>query len=134
MKTLFIIVFFFSVYFMNAQSITLDDVNSKNIMELLTDHPKNKDQYHSKSEVTQIGDKNTVEVYNKSKQSNIQLSQLGSFNTTYFINPNVNSKPETKINVSGHNNHIDITGSNSISEKLIINLKTDDKMIFMRNY
>ncbi len=130
MKTLVLFLLLY-IGFANAQNITLDDINSKNIQELL----KGKNTtYNSTIESTQIGNANKIEVYNKSGKSNIELSQIGNYNTTFFVNPDVKAKPQTKVNVNGFNNYIDITGSNSISEKLIINLKSDNKTVFMRNY
>ena len=62
------------------------------------------------------------------------MSQVGNYNTTFFNNQNENQKTDQQINVKGSNNHVDITGSNSISEGMIINLKQNDKMVFIRNY
>lgn len=132
MKTLILFLLLY-IGFANAQNITLDDINSKNIQELLLKGKKNT-TYNSTVESTQIGNANKIEVYSKSEKSNIELSQIGNYNTTFFVNPDVKSKPQTKINVNGFNNYIDITGANSISEKLIINLKSDNKTVFMRNY
>ena len=132
MKTLVLFLLLY-IGFANAQNITLDDINSKNIQELLLKGKKNT-TYNSTVESTQIGNANKIEVYSKSEKSNIELSQIGNYNTTFFVNPDVKSKPQTKINVNGFNNYIDITGANSISEKLIINLKSDNKTVFMRNY
>ena len=38
------------------------------------------------------------------------------------------------ITTQGNNNIIDITGSNSISEKIQFHVKGDNMTIFMRNY
>lgn len=122
---------------LKAQSNSLDRITSQNILDIFPideGSPKKEMQYQTKSTISQIGNANTVEVYNKSEKSNITLSQTGNYNTTLFVNAETRSNPQTKINVNGSNNHVDITGSNSISDKLIINLKSDDKMIFMRNY
>lgn len=122
---------------LKAQSNNLERITSKNILDvfLITDISLKKDtDYQTKSTISQIGNANTIEVYNKSEKSNITLNQTGNYNTTLLVNAETRSNPQTKINVNGSNNHVDITGSNSISDKLIINLKSDDKMIFMRNY
>lgn len=137
MKTLFLILLFFLSLSYNAQSISIEDITSKNILNLTTSNANQSDKlqdYQTISQIKQIGNANTVEVYNRSEKSNIALSQIGNYNTTLFVNAETKSNPQTKVNVTGSNNYIDVTGANSISDKLIINLRSDDKVIFMRNY
>lgn len=121
-------------HFMSAQDISLNKINSSNILD-----------YYSRSQIrqsamenisidiaTQIGTGNLIEVIDKTP-SYIELSQTGNFNTTYFVNPN-NYPTNAEINVRGSGNYIDITGSNSISDGMKININANDMTIFMRNY
>ena len=135
MKTLFfLLVFCYSLSY--SQKIDISEVNSNNIIQLLLQQNTNAAPQvaTSKTENTQIGNVNKIEVYNRSQKSDMSFSQIGSYNTTLFINTEAVKNVETKVNVTGQNNYIDITGANSISEKLNLNLKMNDKVIFMRNY
>ncbi|QOW09444.1 hypothetical protein Q73A0000_03230 [Kaistella flava (ex Peng et al. 2021)] len=90
--------------------------------------------FTSKSSVIQLGNNNSALVYNKSKSSDLLIRQTGDFNTTLMTNTNPNLENKQKVNVEGDNNYIDITGNNSNSKEMQLNLKTNDKMIFVRHY
>ncbi len=118
-----------------AQNSTFSEINSKNILQLISTLNSTQEQkINHVTEILQVGKNNTVEVFNRSQKSNLEFTQLGNYNTTFFINPEAKKSAETKVNVNGFNNHVDVTGSNSISEKIQLNIKGDNKMIFMRNY
>ena len=138
MKKTFIIIAIFLTALYSAQKIDFNTINSNNVLTILNNITitENKDlqNYNKVSQMIQIGNSNAIEVYDNSKKSNLIMSQVGNYNTTFFNNQNENQKTDHQINVKGSNNHVDITGSNSISEGMIINLKQNDKMVFIRNY
>lgn len=134
MKNLIILFLIINCDYIFSQVIDLKNINSNNILEIIEKNSPINTKSNSITSVSQIGNANYAEIINKSGKGYIQMSQIGDFNTSYFINPYKNQKPETSVNVKGSNNHVDITGVNSISDKIIINLNTNDKMIFIRNY
>lgn len=119
-----------------SQNLSFNDLNSKNIIQYFDKKttPQTVSPEISLTQITQVGNYNTAKIIDNSIKSDISMSQIGDYNTTLFINAEVKEKTEATVNVQGTNNYIDITGSNSISNGMIINIKSDDKMIFMRNY
>lgn len=118
-----------------AQQIDFNSINSNNI-QLLFENQKSapKNISGSVTDIRQFGNYNSAEVYTKSKDNDLLLTQTGNFNATVINNQNAETSLKSEINVEGSNNYIDITGSNSISENIKLNFSTNDKMIFMRNY
>ncbi|MEG2508781.1 MAG: hypothetical protein RSA74_04990, partial [Chryseobacterium sp.] len=85
-----------------------------------------------KSNVVQIGNNNEVQIYDLNPKK-VSISQIGNDNKTVFIN--TSNKPSTAtINSVGNKNYIDMVGSNSISEKMKININDSNMIIFIRNY
>ncbi len=119
---------------LSAQNISLSQLNSNNILDFYRQTLVSQETgaVVSKDIVLQIGNGNTVELADRTP-NHIILSQVGDYNTTYFVNPN-NYPTNAEISVKGSGNHIDITGSNSISEGMRININANDMTIFMRNY
>lgn len=116
---------------MKAQQVDWDQVNSNTILNIITS--QNSDQGISYSSVVQIGDFNNTNLLLNSKTS-ISVRQLGDYNSLYFNNSFTDTQTKAAITTQGYNNMIDVTGSNSISDGLQINVKGDNKTIFMRNY
>jgi hypothetical protein len=56
------------------------------------------------------------------------------FNTLYFVNSFSDAETKTAISAQGNNNIIDVTGSNRISDGMQMNVKGENKTIFIRNY
>ncbi|MBE2274631.1 MAG: hypothetical protein IAE62_10250 [Flavobacteriales bacterium] len=134
MKNLILILLVFFYYPFLSQNLTFSEINSKNILNLLnTESIKNSEQ-GSKTAVIQIGDNNKANVYDRSKKSDLMIRQTGDFNTTLMTNTNPEIENKQKVSVEGNNNYIDITGNNSNSKEMQINLKTNDKMIFVRHF
>ena len=135
MKTLltFIVCFFFH-QFSNAQEISLRNINSSNILDFYQQNQNQQQQNQMKSIdiATQVGDGNTIQMQDRTP-SYIELVQTGNYNTTFFENPN-NYPTNAEIKVKGSGNYIDVTGSNSISDGMKININANDVTIFMRNY
>ena len=134
MKNLILILLVFFYYPFLSQNLTFSEINSKNILNLLnTESIKNSEQ-GSKTAVIQIGDNNKANVYDRSKKSDLMIRQTGDFNNTLMTNTNPEIENRQKVSVEGNNNYIDITGNNSNSKEMQINLKTNDKMIFVRHF
>ena len=119
--------------FISAQTITLNNINSSNILEYYKQTEiKNLSQIQSVNILTQNGIGNTAETYDKTPKY-LNLSQNGNFNTTYFIYPN-NYPTNAEIRINGSGNYIDITGTNSISDGMKVYINANDMTLFMRNY
>lgn len=114
-----------------AQEIDWDKINSRTILNIATTPNADQNRYHS--DVIQIGDYNRGDLLINAKTS-ITVQQLGDYNALFFINSFTDKETKTSIVTEGNNNIIDITGSNRISEGMQMNVKGDNKTIFMRNY
>ena len=134
MKNLILILLVFFYYPFLSQNLTFSEINSKNILNLLNAESIKKSEQGSKTAVIQIGDNNKANVYDRSKKSDLMIRQTGDFNTTLMANTNPEIENRQKVSVEGNNNYIDITGNNSNSKEMQINLKTNDKMIFVRHF
>ncbi|SHF23520.1 hypothetical protein [Chryseobacterium vrystaatense] len=121
----------FAVLCVQAQQIDWDRVNSNTVLDLITRQQTEQGLYGST--VIQMGDYNNAELSLNAK-TNIAVQQLGDYNTLYFINSFTDKETKAAVNAQGNNNIIDITGSNSVSDGMQINVKGDNKTIFMRNY
>ncbi len=134
MKNLILILLVFFYYPFLSQNLTFSEINSKNILNLLNAESIKNYEQGSKTAVIQIGDNNKANVYDRSKKSDLMIRQTGDFNTTLMTNTNPEIENKQKVSVEGDNNYIDITGNNSNSKEMQINLKTNDKMIFVRHF
>lgn len=115
----------------HAQEIDWDKVNSNTIFNLIARQQTDQSSYGS--DIIQIGDYNNAEL-SLNTRTNIIVRQLGDFNTLYFINSFTDKETKAAITAQGNNNIIDVTGSNSISDGIQINVKGDNKTVFMRSY
>ena len=134
MKNIFLIIAILVSFSVNAQSIDFSQINSLNALNIVSTSNKDLSEFISKSSVTQLGNNNSALIYDKSKRSDLVIRQTGDFNTTLMTNTNPNLENKQKVNIEGDTNYIDITGNNSNSKEMQINLKTNDKMIFVRHY
>lgn len=134
MKNLILILLVFFYYPFLSQNLTFSEINSKNILNLLNAESIKNYEQGSKTAVIQIGDNNKANVYDRSKKSDLMIRQTGDFNTTLMTNTNPEIENKQKVSVEGDNNYVDITGNNSNSKEMQINLKTNDKMIFVRHF
>lgn len=118
----------------SAQNISFNDVNSSNVLELYRQSQAGNMPQEMKSMdiMVQIGEGNIIQLIDKTPNF-IELVQTGNYNTTLFINPN-NYPTNAEIKINGSGNYIDITGSNSISDGMKMNINANDMTIFMRNY
>ena len=134
MKNLILTALFFCSYLFNAQSINFNNINSLNVLNIVNSTAPRSSENFSKTAVIQVGNNNDAVVYDKSKKSDLMIRQTGDFNTTLMTNTNTKLENKQKVSVEGSNNYIDITGNNANSKEMQINLKTNDKMIFVRHY
>ena len=126
--SVFALLIFLSV---KSQQIDWDRINSNTVLNVIAG--KNPDQMMSYSNIIQMGDANNAELFLNAK-TNISVKQLGDYNSLYFNNSFTDTETKTAVTTQGNNNIIDVTGSNSISDGLQIQVKGDNKTIFMRNY
>ncbi|GEN69530.1 hypothetical protein [Chryseobacterium rhizosphaerae] len=119
----------FTMLPLHAQNTDWDKINSNTIFNMITMQNMDQDLSH----IIQIGDFNNAELSLNARTS-IAVKQLGDYNTLYFINSFTDKETKAGITTQGNNNIIDVTGSNSISEGMQINMKGDNKTVFMRNY
>lgn len=130
MKSIVIILLLcFPMVFFAQQNISFEKINSQNILHL---YSEGKIIDNSVNTVVQIGNYNDVKVYDKNPKE-LTIVQQGDYNTTLYINAG-NNPTKASVNTRGDNNYIDITGSNSISEKMKININNSNMTIFVRNY
>lgn len=94
---------------------------------------QNLDPNISSSTVLQVGDANHAELSVNSK-TNIIVQQLGDQNSIYYNNAFSGDETKAAISAQGYNNIVDITGSNSVSDGMQINVKGDNMTVFVRNY
>ncbi|MCW1963789.1 hypothetical protein [Chryseobacterium viscerum] len=116
---------------LQAQEIDWDKINSNTIFNLIARQQIDQTSYGTN--IIQMGDYNNAEL-SLNARTNVAVKQLGDFNTLYFINSFTDKETKAAITAQGNNNIIDVTGSNSISDGIQINVKGDNKTVFMRNY
>lgn len=136
MKTfekIFITLAFISAAWLQAQNVDWNNINSSTALNMVSQMNLNLETANSQSLVLQYGNANNVDLTVNSK-TNIVIQQLGDQNSIYFNNAFSDKESKTAITTQGNNNLIDVTGTNSISEGLHLNIKADNKTVFMRNY
>ena len=116
---------------LQAQEIDWNKINSNTIFNLIARQQIDQTSYGSN--IIQMGDYNNAEL-SLNARTTVIVKQVGDFNTLYFINSFTDKETKTAITTQGNNNIIDVTGSNSISDGIQINVKGDNKTVFMRNY
>lgn len=123
-------------FWLSAQEISFDHLNSDNVLQLLNANAMASSENKIKGSQTQImqyGNGNFSEIAINSL-SKISAVQNGDYNFLNYDNSFTRDRAKVGITVEGNNNIIDVTGSNSISEKMQINMKGSNMTIFMRNY
>lgn len=132
-KLVYILPFPILIFFssnIRSQQIDWGQINSSNIIGIIAGQNPDIGSYTS---TVQIGNQNSAELFINEKTS-ISLSQIGDYNKLFYINSFTDAEVKNTFTTQGHNNIIDITGSNSISENMKMNIKGDNMTIFMRNY
>jgi len=118
---------------MHAQkSVSFEELNSQNVLQLFGSSGASNSGSGFTTSVVQIGNSNDVKILDLNPKQ-VSITQIGNENQTLFIN--TSNKPSTAtINTVGNSNYIDMVGSNSISEKMKINIHDSNMIIFIRNY
>lgn len=117
-------------FFAKSQQIDWTKINSNTVLDIIS--VQNVSQ-NSSSVVTQVGNSNNAEL-NINAKTNIIVQQLGDQNSIYFNNAFTEKEAKAAVTVQGYNNIVDVTGSNSVSDGMQVNVKSDNKTVFMRNY
>jgi len=137
MKTfekIFIVLVLLSTMLAKSQQIDWSRINSQTAIDMT--NTKNTDPLlltSSVSQVVQIGDLNNTDL-NLNSKTNIIVQQLGDQNSIYFNNSFSSKEAKTAITTQGNNNIVDITGTNSVSDKMHLNVQGENMTVFMRNY
>lgn len=116
-----------------AQSVSFENINSNNVLNMLSQISNNVDVSKNSAINMQIGNQNYAEIKANS-QTQLSALQFGDYNYLNFDNSFQKDKAKSTITTQGNNNIIDVVGSNSISDKMQIHLKGDNMTVFMRNY
>lgn len=124
---------FFCTFFKAQKNVSFEELTSQNVLQLFGSGNSTVNAITGfKSNVVQIGNNNEVQIYDLNPKQ-VSIGQIGNDNKTIFIN--TTNKPSTAtINSMGNSNYIDMVGSNSISEKMKININNSNMIIFIRNY
>lgn len=137
MKTfekIFITLGLLSTMLAKSQQIDWNRINSQTAVDMI--NLQNADQslsVSSISQVAQVGNSNTADLSINAK-TNIVVQQFGDQNSIYFNNAFSSKEAKTAITTQGNNNMVDITGTNSVSEGMHLNVKGENLTVFMRNY
>ncbi|HAY3551512.1 hypothetical protein KRE47_06485 [Elizabethkingia meningoseptica] len=127
---LYSIVLFMAVFWTKAQQMRWEQINSHTVEDLML---RQNIEKNSNSNTIQIGDYNEARLI-LNTQTDIQVKQTGDYNSLYYINSFTDTETKTSVITRGDNNIVDITGSNSISKDMMLNVKGDNMIVFMRNY
>jgi len=127
---LYSIVLFMAVFWTKAQQMRWEQINSHTVEDLML---RQNIEKNSNSNTIQIGDYNEARLI-LNAQTDIQVKQTGDYNSLYYINSFTDTETKTSVITRGDNNIVDITGSNSISKDMMLNVKGDNMIVFMRNY
>ncbi|HFK5570972.1 TPA: hypothetical protein ACG0AO_002789 [Elizabethkingia meningoseptica] len=127
---LYSIVLFLAVFWTKAQQMSWEQINSHTVEDLML---RQNIEKNSNSNTIQIGDYNEARLM-LNAQTDIQVKQTGDYNSLYYINSFTDTETKTSVITRGDNNIVDITGSNSISKDMMLNVKGDNMIVFMRNY
>ncbi|AQX13097.1 hypothetical protein BAX94_13365 [Elizabethkingia meningoseptica] len=129
---LYSIVLFMAVFWTKAQQMRWEQINSHTVEDLMLRQNIEKNS-NSNTNTIQIGDYNEARLI-LNEQTDIQVKQTGDYNSLYYINSFTDTETKTSVITRGDNNIVDITGSNSISKDMMLNVKGDNMIVFMRNY
>jgi hypothetical protein len=124
-------IIFFTFLWGKSQQVDWNKINSNTIIDVIS--LQSIPQSNSSSVVAQVGNGNNAGLTISSK-TNIIIQQLGDQNSIYFNNAFTEKETKAAVTVQGYNNIVDVTGSNSVSDGMQINVKADNKTVFVRNY
>lgn len=124
-------IIFFTFLWGKSQQVDWNKINSNTIIDVIS--LQSIPQSNSSSVVAQVGNGNSADLTISCK-TNIIIQQLGDQNSIYFNNAFTEKETKAAVTVQGYNNIVDVTGSNSVSDGMQINVKADNKTVFVRNY
>lgn len=124
-------IIFFTFLWGKSQQVDWNKINSNTIIDVIS--LQSIPQSNSSSIVAQVGNRNNADLTISSK-TKIIIQQLGDQNSIYFNNAFTEKETKAAVTVQGYNNIVDVTGSNSVSDGMQINVKADNKTVFVRNY
>ncbi|WP_139419820.1 hypothetical protein [Chryseobacterium mulctrae] len=124
-------IIFFTFLWGKSQQVDWNKINSNTIIDVIS--LQSIPQSNSSSIVAQVGNGNNADLTISSK-TNVIIQQLGDQNSIYFNNAFTEKETKAAVTVQGYNNIVDVTGSNSVSDGMQINVKADNKTVFVRNY
>lgn len=137
MKTfekIFITLALLSTMLAKSQQIDWNRINSQTAVDMINLYNADPSlSVSSISQVAQVGNSNIADLSINAK-TNIVVQQFGDQNSIYFNNAFSSKEAKTAITTQGNNNIVDITGSNSVSEGMHLNVKGENLTVFMRNY
>ena len=81
----------------------------------------------------QFGDENKIDLKIKARKIDETVIQLGLSNSFLDLNPNGNYSHKATAIQTGKNQNLILAGNNSISEKMLINMKGKGQTILIRN-
>jgi len=133
-EKIFIALALLATLLVKSQQIDWNRINSETAIDIIA--LQNADRSapaSSVSQIVQMGDFNNADLQINSK-TNIMVQQFGDQNSIYFNNAFSSTAAKTAITTQGNNNIVDITGNNSISEGMHLNVQGENMTVFMRNY
>ncbi|UFH31435.1 hypothetical protein LNP04_15890 [Chryseobacterium sp. C-71] len=137
MKTfekIFITLALLSTMLAKSQQIDWNRINSQTAVDMINLQTADQSLSASSiSQIAQVGNSNIADLSINAK-TNIIVQQFGDQNSIYFNNAFSSKEAKTAITTQGNNNIVDITGSNSISEGMHLNVQGENLTVFMRNY
>jgi len=81
----------------------------------------------------QFGDENKIDLKIKARKIDETVIQLGLSNSFLDLNPNGNYSHKATAIQTGKNQNLILAGNNSISEKMLVNMKGKGQTILIRN-
>jgi hypothetical protein len=130
MKKISCIIFFLFIKSnLIAQDFNL--INSNNVLDFISNVEENKPREYY-SNIYQIGNNNLANIL--MQNSTIYIQQVGNQNILYFNSGNTNGVNNSlDISIRGNQNLVEITGVNSISNGMSLELLGNNKTVIINN-
>ncbi|MEG0528784.1 MAG: hypothetical protein RR578_00395 [Bacilli bacterium] len=130
MKKISCIIFFLFIKSnLIAQDFNL--INSNNVLDFISNVEENKPREYY-SNIYQIGNNNLANIL--MQNSTIDIQQVGNQNILYFNSGNTNGVNNSlDISIRGNQNLVEITGVNSISNGMSLELLGNNKTVIINN-
>ncbi|MGJ1283857.1 hypothetical protein ACR79P_07565 [Sphingobacterium spiritivorum] len=110
---------------------SIENFNASNVMELLNILPHESNPLNAEAIIIQNGLSNTTTVY---LENDVLIShQQGNGNNIYYQDSQYSNPARMYISIFGENNTIEIVGSNSISDRMSVEISGHNKTLQMLN-